>query len=309
MLRIVSVRIVLTAMLFVLALGTAVRADDYGPPRDVRAIRAVIPILMSAGTPANGDEPGHLEVSVAIVNGDEGVAAWSADGQAGAIGLHRTYDVWWASGTIAHTLESDMWTTFGAHSHRDCVDIAWTSLDALAEELGISQETAQIALARISNIADAAASSAAWTRSHPRTVRWGIADGCSSGLRDAYSDGGGYRATLAWTAPRGLDIVRFTGRAPTRAEFPGDDPGADAFYFFSLAFGGDTANARVIGATLDVWCPFVLDTRLRYTLMLAGGGVAIGPIVGTLHDNTLHFELPSFTATPNGELMGGIDGY
>jgi hypothetical protein len=37
-------------------------------------------------------------------------------------------------------------------------------------------------------------------------------------------------------------------------------------------------------------------------------GATIGPIDGTLRDNTLHFELPPFTATPGTSLMGEIDG-
>jgi hypothetical protein len=52
----------------------------------------------------------------------------------------------------------------------------------------------------------------------------------------------------------------------------------------------------------------VLDDTLKYRLSFNGGEDSVGPIVGSIFDNVLHFDLPGFTALPGKELMGEIDG-
>lgn len=99
----------------------------------------------------------------------------------------------------------------------------------------------------------------------------------------------------------------FRDRAPTVSEMP-PSRGADAVYFFTLQSKATQNVSVTAGSTLDVWAPFVLDPRLHYTLTLALGDPTIGPLEGTLSDNTMHFILPAFSAPPSVDLMGEIDG-
>jgi hypothetical protein len=57
-----------------------------------------------------------------------------------------------------------------------------------------------------------------------------------------------------------------------------------------------------------VWFPFVLDAQKTYSLTIAHVAPIIGPINGTLANNTLQFTLPAFAIEPGVEIMGEIDG-
>lgn len=124
---------------------------------------------------------------------------------------------------------------------------------------------------------------------------------------DALNQHVGYRSTWQHASVAALKGFTFHERAPTASEMA-PSRGADAVYFFTLRANGSQKLSVGAGSTLDVWAPFVLDPHLRYTLTLALGDPTIGPLTGSLSDNTLHFVLPAFTAPPSVELMGEIDG-
>jgi len=94
-------------------------------------------------------------------------------------------------------------------------------------------------------------------------------------------------------------------RAPTDGEMTG--PGANGIYYLSRQFAPGESATYPAHATLDVWCPFLLDPELRYSLTIAGGTPFVGPLDGTLRDNILHFDLPAFTAPAGVELQAEID--
>lgn len=124
------------------------------------------------------------------------------------------------------------------------------------------------------------------------------------------SNMGGYGMTLHFAAndaPEDAAIRDITGRPPTEAE-SWMTPGGNSYFFFSGTVQAQQPIHVQAGTTIDVWFPFVLDTSLRYSLTLASPGtMSIGPLDGVLKDNTLHFVLPAFAATPGADLMGEIE--
>jgi hypothetical protein len=103
-------------------------------------------------------------------------------------------------------------------------------------------------------------------------------------------------------------IVSFKTRAPTEAESWANQPSGNSYFFFSGTVQSPQPVHVQAGTKIDVWFPFVLDTSLKYSLTIGGNGfTAIGPVDGTLADNTLHFVLPAFTVAPGVELMGEIE--
>jgi len=109
--------------------------------------------------------------------------------------------------------------------------------------------------------------------------------------------------------PWGSKITHIQSRAPTEAESWANPPSGNSYFFFSGTVQSPQPVHVQPGTTIDVWFPFVLDTSLSYSLTIAApNAMSLGPVEGTLKDNTLHFVLPAFTAPPGAELMGEIEG-
>ena len=308
-----NVRILVIAIAFVLAFGAVARADDYGPKRDVRAVRAALPVLMAARVRALGTAVQSIHADDVVINDKEAVADWSAGIQGGIVGFVRRYGLWWVSGQVDRDEPEPAGEIYWYSDPPGALPTCQSSgafeaaPDYLVRELKLGTATLSLAQTHIAAIAQDAARESAWRKLHPGgLIPYGIQRDCFTvGNKPTYADtSAGYRVELTLPSPENLDIAHFTGRAPTLAEFSG----AGSVYFFSFNIGGDAA-VRVTGAALDVWCPFVLDPHARYTLTLTDANPEIGPLVGALRDNTLHFELPPFTATPSSSVMGKLDGY
>jgi hypothetical protein len=154
---------------------------------------------------------------------------------------------------------------------------------------------------------------------HPpasRGVRGTVMCGAPAGRRPAWSDphkmqANPYSASLTFAssdAPVDADLDALVGRAPTEAESWANQPSGNSYFFFSGTVQSPQPVHVQAGTKIDVWFPFVLDTSLKYSLTIGGNGfTAIGPVDGTLADNTLHFVLPAFTVAPGVELMGEIE--
>lgn len=123
--------------------------------------------------------------------------------------------------------------------------------------------------------------------------------------------GDGYRVAIRFATNDATDnagIESFTSRAPTETESWVNYPSGNSYFFFSGTVQSTLPVHVQAGTTIDVWFPFVLDPSLRYSLTIAAPNVmSIGPVDGTLADNTLHFVLPAFTAVPGADLMGEIE--
>jgi hypothetical protein len=129
------------------------------------------------------------------------------------------------------------------------------------------------------------------------------------------SQTGGYDVTLRYArnnaAPAAV-LSQVYARPPTQAEFlPYPTPYRfvpDAVMFFDIMIEAPKPVSFDRGTVLDVWFPFVLDDKLKYSMSFSGDREPIGPVSGSVFDNVVHFELPGFTALPAQTIMGEIDG-
>jgi len=261
-------RIALATLAAVLFLATAARADDFGPKRGIREVREAVPVLMAALV-RSMRVPFPIDVDSVVVANDGAVATWHAGSFGGLTILDYRLARWWLRETHILPLCDD---------DRGDLRIA----DPLAADV---KEHLDLKRRRCDDVADLL-----------QPPIWANVDGT-----DHYE---------AFLAPPGSDDLGpqppsgFRGRAPTDGEMTG--PGANAIYFFSRDVGAQGV-AYPAHTTLDIWCPFVLDSEVRYSLTIVGGDAIVGPLDGTMSDNTMHFDLPAFSAQPGAELRGEID--
>lgn len=127
----------------------------------------------------------------------------------------------------------------------------------------------------------------------------------------------GYGMSIKYAANDAAADSRFSffyGRTPTPAEFlpyPTQYPlqGSNAVFYSDVTIAGPKPVRFRSGTAIDVWFPFAIDDRLSYVLFMDGAGKPIGPLVSTpVFDNSVHFVLPAFVATPGVQLRYEIDG-
>jgi hypothetical protein len=225
------------ALLLTLFAAVPARADDFGPRRDVAAIRHDLPILVNATSPIAFDS--------IQTDGGQAVVQWHIGQDHHETFLVKRYGRWW----------------FDAQAGLSPVPFSG------------DVSFAQVITNRLTS------------NQYRVTLRFAPTDASA----DAH-------------------IASFESRMPTEAESWANPPSGNAYFFFS----GTVLSQRPVhvqaGTILDVWFPFVLDSSLRYSLTIAApNAMSLGPVEGTLKDNTLHFVLPAFTAPPGAELMGEID--
>ncbi|MGB6986347.1 MAG: hypothetical protein WBD74_10285 [Candidatus Aquilonibacter sp.] len=247
-------RTALCALLLALAVWPlAARADDYGPRRDIAAIRHDLPILVEATKPVVFD-------SFNIGNA-QALVQWHVGRDHFNNFLEKRYGRWWLLG--------------------------W----------GVSFTELQDGGRRYSPMPDPAA---------PFRGDMPFSQGIPNWATD-----GGYRVTLRFAsndAGENALITSFSTRIPTEAESWANQPSGNSYFFFSGTVQSPQPVRVQAGTIVDVWFPFVLDSTLHYSLTIAApNAMSLGPVEGTLKDNTLHFVLPAFTAPPGADLMGEID--
>jgi len=119
-----------------------------------------------------------------------------------------------------------------------------------------------------------------------------------------------YRLTIFFgkmDAPPNAGLTHLRGRMPTEGE-SWMTRGGNSYFFFSADVKSTQPVHVHAGTTIDVWFPFVLHPEKKYSLTIGYTDVPIGPIEGTLKDNTLHFVLPAFSVKSGAHLMGEIEG-
>lgn len=275
----------------------ATRADDYGPRRDVAAIRHDLPILLS--TQAAPLTPiSKIRVTAVVVDGNSALAQYDLGVAAEYVSyLERIYGRWWLLSSFSpYELSS---ANVGERLFRlaatDLPAVRLATLPTPTPDCGKDCATYGVGTTLVDRL-DRGSPSLSFRGAGTR--QWIDSDTYRAWIQLASSD-----------AASDAAVADFRARKPTKAESWANPPSGNSYFFFS----GTVQSAHPVhvqsGTIIEVWFPFVLDSSLRYSLTIAAPhAMSLGPVDGTLKDNTLHFTLPAFTASPGAELMGEIEG-
>jgi hypothetical protein len=248
-------------------------ADDFGPHPILRDLRGSAPILIAhfAPAPILGD---------AVIEGNEAIVMWRSAGKPGLATFRRRNDRWWIAGVF------DLFGPALKQQPQEWVKTLSVSPAMVARaEQHVSGFDSEMPIAR--------------PFERPACAR------CGSNI---WNSSDGFETTLTFDSATATWDPTFAilGRAPTVAEMP-PTPHMNAFYFFSIiAKGAQPVTLKY--STLDVWFPYVLDAKQKYSLLLGFVNPNVEDVSGTLSDNTLHFTLPAFATVPGKDALGEIDG-
>jgi hypothetical protein len=261
------------AVVAVAAAAAPARADDYGPHPILRDLRGSAPVLLAHFLTAP-------VVEDAVIEGDDAIVMWQSAGKPGLATFHRRNDRWWLVGVFdlfgpAVKQPPQEWERHLSVSAA-MVSRAEQHVAGFDTQMPIARAYAQNACA-----------------------------GCGSTLWN-FNDGFETMLTFDAATPAWDPTFAILGRAPTVAEMP-PTPHMNAYYFLSIAAMG-TQPVVLKSATLDVWFPYVLDTKQKYVLLIGFLKPDFEDIPGTLSANTLHFTLPAFATIPGKDALGEIDG-
>lgn len=122
---------------------------------------------------------------------------------------------------------------------------------------------------------------------------------------DRWWDDSGYAASLGGPL---ASFATITTRAPSEAESWHNFWGGNSWVFFTIEARDGLAHTIPAGTQVRIWCPFVLDDNLHYSLTLAKSQTPIGPLPAAVTDNTFIVTLPAFTLPASVAAMGEIEG-
>jgi hypothetical protein len=265
--------VVIAAIVAVLVCSPSATADDYGPHPILRDLRGSAPILLAHFVQAP-------VLSDAVIEGSEAIVMWQAAGKPGLATFRRRNDRWWIVGVF------DLFGPAVKQQPQEWVKTLSVSPAMVARaEQHVSGFDSEMPIAR--------------PFERPACAR------CGSNI---WNSNDGFETTLTFDAATPTWDPTFTilGRAPTVAEMP-PTPHMNAFYFFSIITKG-AQPVTLKYSTLDVWFPYVLDAKQKYSLLLGFVNPNIEDVPGALSDNTLTFTLPAFATVPGKDALGEIDG-
>lgn len=256
-------------------------ADDYGPQTDIRAIRRDLPVIHA--------RDGHAIVDAVVVGGDEALVQWHEESVISIDLLHRLYDRWAYVAQVTHggincagnpVFDSPLWGNAERHLPIPApTPTPKPNGRAVYHNDGIA-------------LCDPAPPAFDF---NTQTQSW-LDSGYLVRFEPTPND-----------ASKGDALAELAFRTPTKAE-SWEAPGGDSYFFLSATVESRTPIHVRAGTTIDVWFPFALETNKTYSLTIGFTDEPIGPIDGTLKDNSLHFVLPAFSVHPGAHLMGEIDG-
>lgn len=285
----------LAALLFVVAARSAAGGSDYGPPVAVAAIRHDLPLLLAHGL--GGERRSFIDWVVADERG--AVAMWHA-GVIRGIVILRNYGGrwWWRAGTMTINAKVSGWTPLQSPGDRitACGSFSpWApSAHELLEQGFISPHLAKRLTLRLK------------PPQRPKTLGFVICDYAPNYVND---EGNVYDAIFHYSS--GLFgeawVLALSGGMPS-PKLPNEGGSSKAYYSFDLWSQGDKALTFPDGSTFKIWFPYVLRSRLGYTLTVTNVSPVIRRLSGKFEDNALTFTLPWFTLPPYGAAHGEING-
>lgn len=304
-------RYICAALIALLLCSSAVRADDFGPARDVRAVDIAAKRLLAHRV--RPTDPSTIAISDTVIVKDQALLTWRAGSHEALMGLVRYADRWWdAFDEDVNDLCRRSETNFPLKSGFGTYFLP--PADALLEA-GFSQSFVSVASAHSNELI------------HVPALRHALCDSLSphgfsilnggANIHVVRTTTSGYDLFLRYGANDARPETHLTSlraRAPSPSEFlPLSVPFAASGYGTGVVFlYVDTDAKKPIafqkGGTFDVWVPWMLDDSVRYELEFYTGKTQVGPVKATVYDNVLHFDLPAFSLPP-GETMGEVDGY
>jgi hypothetical protein len=291
-----------TAVLLLQACPNA-RADDFGPPREIAALRSDAKTLLASSARNARATPDAIVVTDVVVVSGDALYSWRVGAASGLSVLKRIRNQWWERLRVIPRPLEDCALRSASLRARGVADalLRAASLHNAMVRLADRPKPVEFDPLGGRGIVCIESSDAA-------TVDRIAPAGGSLAVSPRQTDG--YVTTLTYAKNSSTGNARFIapiGRMPTDAEST-QAPRGDSFYYFDISLAANGPLAFERGGRLDVWFPHVLATTLRYSLTIGFADKPIGPIDGALHDNTLTFDLPAFTATPGITLMAEIDG-
>lgn len=262
-------------------------AADYGSPEAISALRRDVPLLLAAGLKSQRLQP-HIDSIFA--DRSEAVIVWHAARNRGVIVMRYVRQRWWwrAGSTTTDDRGYQYWSRLGSPGDNlnGCNAIVRHSPSTkdLQEAGFITPTFAALLSKRLPTWRTRAAHLPLVICDRMAQVAWG--DGYDATFRATSSN--------AW--------------GPFRGSRPKIDRMPPEYYRFTISANSVASVAVESNSTLDVWFPFVLDTKDTYALHLIGVEPAIDGVAGKLEDNTLHFVLPAFTVPEGSSAEGAIVG-
>jgi hypothetical protein len=158
------------------------------------------------------------------------------------------------------------------------------------------------------------------SRRLPSPVRLTAIMLCDPSPNYTQSSSGGFAATFVHNdLCYNCSYLALSGGRPVNNQKASNEE--SVYYSFSLAIDSADYSSRddiasppprisfTDGSTLDIWFPYVLPSRVRYTLQIDGIDPKIASLGGTVKNNVVHFVLPWFTLKNGTPAKGAIFGH
>jgi hypothetical protein len=264
---------------------TAVAAPaDIGPAASVAAIRHDIPILFA--TEAYYAD-GTFAIDRVVTDGSYGVAAWQTNYAAGVAILRGQNGVWWLVSNSTHRPGDNLWSESKPGPIGPCPPeilhiVGGPSAQSLIDGFGFSPSLTTSAVAAFAV---------------PSPVPMPPSTGGAS-VPSVGAEAGGYYVWLSrkqpWDQSAKASIVAVNTGSSSDATITG---------MVHLAI---KSSVSLDDASLDVWCPFVIDPRRDYWLsIVTPGGCGVLTKAG-IEGNALRFALPPMTFPPGTAATGTV---
>lgn len=301
------------ALIALVLCSSAVRADDFGPAKDIRDVDAAAKRLLAHRI--RPLETSAVTFSDTVVVKDQALLTWRADSNEAMMGLVRYAGRWWdafdhlpppkcpITNAVNFPLTPQYIEDFRFSQSLSAIGFTNELVSAAARHNALFSE-----MRGFRELCDPAYPS--WVP----PVKLNHDHGYIHPYRSATTGYDIWFKYIANDAPADSRITSLRARAPSPSEFLAQSaPFANGTYGTGVVFLYIDSDAKIpvnfkAGAFLNIWAPWALDDSLRYELEFYTGKTEVGPVKAAVHDNVLHFDLPAFSLPP-GETMGEVDGY
>ncbi len=304
------VRFVRASLYFGLVVATsgpiAAPAADYGPAAAVKSVRHDLPILLAAGL-----EYDHLVPATdwVVTDGMDALALWHAGKNRGIVALRRHMGRWWwRAATVSAAGVEGSWTEMTVPGNDVTGCGTGRNAPPSAAELFDGGYVSRTLAGQVS-------------RRLPSPVRLTAIMLCDPSPNYTRSSSGGFAATFVHNdLCYNCSYLALSGGRPVNNQKATSNE-ESVYYSFSLAIDSADYSSRddiasppprisfTDGSTLDIWFPYVLPSRVRYTLQIDGIDPKIASLGGTVKNNVVHFVLPWFTLKNGTPAKGAIFGH